>query len=99
VISHICDNPYLYSELLCTLEVYMSEEIPKWAEQLIREVSEIHSSAFRSECEITELKKQVGINCNKLDSMDKKLDSIVNIVTANGQGIEVISERVDKLEK
>lgn len=63
----------------------MSEEIPKWAESLIATVNE--------------LKDQTLKNCSKLDNMDKKLDSIVEIVTANGQGIEVISDRVDKLEK
>ena len=62
----------------------MSEEIPKWAEKLITDVNEI--------------KIQTLQNCGKLDEMDKKLDSIVEIVTANGQGIEVISKRVDKLE-
>lgn len=47
---------------------------------------------------VRELVSQVGSNCTKLDNMDKKLDSIVEIVTANGQGIEVLSERLDKIE-
>ena len=63
----------------------MSEEIPKWAEKLIADVNEIKTQTLQ--------------NCGKLDNMDKKLDSIVEIVTANGQGIEVISKRVDTLEK
>lgn len=70
----------------------MSEEVPKWAEKLIIGVDSLTT-------QVDSLTKQVGINCDKLDGMDKKLDSIVEIVTANGQGIEVISERVDKLEK
>jgi len=55
--------------------------------------------------EVKGLREQVGINCKKLDgfevklnNMDTKLDTIVEIVTANGQGIEVISTRVDILE-
>ena len=81
----------------------MSEDIPEWAVSLRKVMDENFKTVTG---EIVELKKQVGINCNKLDSMDtklddadKKLDSIVEIVTANGQGIEVISDRVDKLEK
>ena len=66
----------------------MSEEVPKWVQQLIVDVGE--------------LKKQTLQNCNKLDSMKENTDmipAILEIVTANGQGIEVISKRVDKLEK
>ncbi len=70
----------------------MSENIPNWAQKLMSDVGELVD-------DVTEIKKQTLQNCNKLDSMDGKLDSIVEIVTANGQGIEVISERVDKLEK
>ena len=55
--------------------------------------------------DIGELKNQVGINCKKLDDMNDILhdvkttvNSISEIVTANGQGIEVLSERLNKLE-
>jgi len=47
--------------------------------------------------EIAELTKQVGINCNKLDKMKKNTDlipQIFEIVTANGQGLEVLSDRI-----
>ncbi len=54
---------------------------------------------------IKELSKQVGINCKKLDNMNDILNdvkttvnSISEIVTANGEGIEVLSERLNKLE-
>jgi len=47
---------------------------------------------------VTELKEQMKLNCTKQDSMDKKLDDIIEIVTANGQGIEVLSKRLDKVE-
>ena len=60
----------------------MSEEIPRWAQELTTKVDA--------------LAEQVGKNCTKLDGMDTKLDSIVEIVTANGQGIEVLSQRLDK---
>jgi len=61
-------------------------------------LSEIERSAFTSEQKIKELFEQTTINCTKLDEMNGKLDTITEIVTANGQGIEVISGRVDKLE-
>ncbi len=55
--------------------------------------------------DISELKNQTGINCKKLDNMNNTLNdvrttvnSISEIVTANGQGIEVLSVRLDKLE-
>ena len=69
----------------------MDEIVPNWAKQLIVEVSDLKN-------QIGGLENQVSINCTKLDNMDKKLDSIVEIVTANGQGIEVLSQRLDKLE-
>ncbi len=49
--------------------------------------------------ELVKAINEVAGNCEKLNCMDKKLDSIIEIVTANGQGIEIISSRVDKLEK
>ena len=61
-------------------------------------VSRILGIVEKNNGDVNELKNQIGINCKKLDSMDKKLDSIVEIVTANGQGIEVLSSRIDKLE-
>ncbi len=51
--------------------------------------------------ELNTLKEQIGINCEKLNEMKKNTDlipSIVEIVTANGQGIEVLSNRLDKVE-
>ncbi len=72
----------------------MSEEIPKWAQELTTKVDS--------------LAEQIGKNCNKLDTVSSEVKGIkektdlipqvLEIVQANGQGIEVISERVDKLE-
>ncbi len=64
--------------------------------------SAIIKSCLNSESSITKLRNEITINCKKLDSMKENTDmipSILEIVTGNGQGIEVISERVDKLEK
>jgi len=76
----------------------MDEIVPKWAKQLIVEVSELRN-------QVGGLETQVGINCKKLDKIDNTLNdvkttvnSISEIVTANGEGIEVLSQRLDKLE-
>ena len=47
------------------------------------------------------LEGQVGINCKKLDDIKKDtgiLPQILEIVTANGQGIEMLASRVNDLE-
>jgi len=58
--------------------------------------------------EILDLKEQVGINCKKLDNFEVKLNEIkehtdilpqmFELVQANGQGIEDLSGRLDKIE-
>lgn len=73
------------------------------------EDSEIRILFKKLSIDISEIKKQTLLNCNKLDNFETKLDEmkkdttfipqIFDIVTANGQGIEVLSGRIDKLEK
>lgn len=77
----------------------MDEETKRYLDQLVQKLDLRFTNLItESNSTVLELKEQVGINCTKLDNMDKKLDSIVEIVTANGQGIEVLSNRLDTIE-
>ncbi len=62
------------------------------------EVSGLREQSSEVKNEVRGLKEQVAINCTKLDTMNKKLDNVIEIATANGQGIETLSNRIDKLE-
>ncbi len=41
----------------------------------------------------------VNVIFNKIDSLDNKINSISEITTANGQGIETLSARFDDVER
>jgi len=74
----------------------MSEDTPKWAKELIKEVSD--------------LKKQTLTNCNKLSSLDKKISKELprlrvkidtlcrsnNVIETN---IHRIENKISKIEK
>ena len=84
----------------------MDEETRAAIEALRRVIDEnfktVFSGSVKTDKAILELKEQVGINCTKLDKMKENTDllpQMFELVQANGQGIEDLSGRIDKLEK
>lgn len=82
--------------------------IMKKLSSIDKKLVDLEKSALNSEVEIGIIKKQTLNNCQKLDNLSNEVKDIkdktdlipqvLEIVQANGQGIEVLSERVDKLE-
>ncbi len=84
---------------------------PEWAKRLIDDVAELRKQTERSGQlidDVAELKKQTVVNCGKLDRLGNEISNIrkdtellpqiLEIVQANGNGVEVLSKRVDALE-
>ena len=71
--------------------------------KLHNDISVLHNDISVLHNELSELKNQTLQNCKKIDRMSKQLDGhtlteIFDICTANGQGIETLSKRIDKIE-
>ncbi len=78
-------------------------------EDILTEIRVVRQELGNLKQDVDGLKEQVGINCNKLDTMKTDMDVIkehtdilpqmYGVVQANGQGIEGLAERLDKLER
>jgi len=72
----------------------MDEETKKALEKIT------HIIEFNTH-ELYELKEQVGKNCTKLDKMKENTDllpDMFEMLKANGNNLEVLSKRLDKVE-
>lgn len=77
--------------------------------ELVNGVSNLQEEFKKVVNKVDKLEKEISKNCTKLDNMDNKLvkiqsqlgghnlTEIFEICQANGQGIEVLSNRLDKL--